>query len=74
MDYNIDYLPGTKADAYGLWNASVNFDSVDGKWGLSLIGENITDEKYISSIAFLFDPAVVPGMGTLWRLEGRVKF
>jgi iron complex outermembrane receptor protein len=31
---------------YGLWNGRVRYTSSDGKWGLTLFGNNLTDEVY----------------------------
>lgn len=62
-------------DAYGLWNARVSFDTVDGRWGLSLIGENMSDEEYfLARSDVLGQNLVVPAMGSLYRLEARFSF
>jgi iron complex outermembrane receptor protein len=32
--------------SYGLWNGRVRYTSSDGKWGLTVFGNNLTDEVY----------------------------
>ena len=62
-------------DAYGLWNTRVSFDTVDGRWGLALIGENLSDEEYfLARSDVLGQNLVVPAMGALYRLEARFSF
>lgn len=74
MYYTVDNSADLKTEDYGLINARLDWDSSDGNWGVSLIGENLSDEEYVSSmINFLF-PMQLPGMGRLIRLEGRVAF
>lgn len=72
--YEDDVDPGYKTDSYGVTNLRVSFDSSDAKWGLALVGSNITDEEYTSSILDLGVPLYVPGMGALWKVEGHYNF
>ncbi|MDC0953542.1 TonB-dependent receptor [Porticoccaceae bacterium] len=63
-----------KTADYRLLSARIDWDSTDGKWGASVIGDNLLGEEYISSmINFLF-PMQVPGMGRLMRAEARYNF
>ncbi|MEQ9314600.1 MAG: TonB-dependent receptor, partial [Henriciella sp.] len=34
-------------EAFTLWDASVRWETADGRWGFSLTGKNLTDEEYI---------------------------
>ncbi len=72
--YEDDADAGYKTDSYGLTNLRVSFDSADDKWGLALVGNNITDEKYTSSLLDLGVPLYMPGMGSLWKVEGHYNF
>ncbi len=37
--------------AYGVWNASVGVESLDGRWGLSAWARNLTDTYYWTAVA-----------------------
>ena len=39
-----DYLD---QEAYTLWDASIRWETENGRWGFSLTGKNLTDEEYI---------------------------
>ncbi|WP_018147754.1 TonB-dependent receptor [Henriciella marina] len=39
--------PFLDQEAYTLWDASVRWETADGRWGFSLTGKNLTDEEYI---------------------------
>ena len=41
--------------AYGLWNARISFESLEGSWNLSLFGKNLTDEVLLSTTFVLPD-------------------
>ncbi|MDG0980965.1 MAG: TonB-dependent receptor [Halieaceae bacterium] len=74
MYYTVDNSADLKADSYSLINARYDWNSSDETWGVSVIGENLGDEEYISSmINFLF-PMQLPGMGRLLRVEARYQF
>ena len=34
-------------EAFTLWDASVRWETADGRWGFQLTGKNLTDEEYI---------------------------
>jgi iron complex outermembrane receptor protein len=40
--------PSLRQDAYALVNASVAWQSVDGRWRLTLFGQNLGDESYVN--------------------------
>ena len=39
--------PFLDQEAFTLWDASVRWETGDGRWGFSLNGKNLTDEEYI---------------------------
>lgn len=39
--------PFLDQEAFTLWDASVRWETADGRWGFSLTGKNLTDEEYI---------------------------
>ncbi|MGB3627840.1 MAG: TonB-dependent receptor, partial [Henriciella sp.] len=39
--------PFLDQEAFALWDASVRWETADGRWGFSLTGKNLTDEEYI---------------------------
>lgn len=61
-------------DGHSLFNARIDWKSADESYGISLIGENLTDEEYTASaINFLF-PIGQPGRGRSVRLEFSYNF
>lgn len=61
-------------DSYDLVNVRFSLRSDDDAWDVALVGENVTDEEYVNSALDLGIPFFMPGMGALWRLEGRYSF
>lgn len=56
--------------AYTLWDAGIRWETEDGRWGYSLTGKNLTDERYIvAGYNFLAPPDDPNGASTL-GLEG----
>ncbi|WP_421788576.1 TonB-dependent receptor [Hyphobacterium sp.] len=54
-------------DAFTLWNASIVWDSDDGRWQFGLHGRNLTDERYIvAGYDFVNNTTLAPELG----LEG----
>ena len=47
----------------------LGFNSSDGKWGVAVIGQNITDERWFSNPQFALGPIGTPNIGALWRGE-----
>ena len=39
--------PFLDQEAFTLWDASIRWETEDGRWGFSLTGKNLTDEEYI---------------------------
>lgn len=39
--------PFLDQEAFTLWDASIRWETADGRWGFSLTGKNLTDEEYI---------------------------
>ncbi|WP_300381437.1 TonB-dependent receptor [Henriciella sp.] len=39
--------PFLDQEAFTLWDASIRWETADGRWGFSLNGKNLTDEEYI---------------------------
>jgi iron complex outermembrane receptor protein len=63
-----------KADDYHLINARLDWISSDQTWGVSLIGDNLGDEEYITSMIDLLLPVQQPGYGRSYRAEVRYSF
>jgi iron complex outermembrane receptor protein len=40
--------PSLRQDAYALVNASIGYQTGNGRWRLTLFGQNLTDEEYIN--------------------------
>ncbi|MAL10561.1 MAG: TonB-dependent receptor [Maricaulis sp.] len=54
-------------EAFALWNASVVWDSADGRWQAGVHGRNLTDERYrVSGYDFVNNTTLAPELG----LEG----
>jgi len=74
MYFTADNRDELKADDYSIVNARVDYNAANGKWGVSVIGDNITDEEYeVSMIDFLL-PMSLPGYGRSVRFEARYNF
>jgi iron complex outermembrane recepter protein len=74
MYFTADNSEDLKADDYSLVNARLDYNAESGKWGVSVIGDNITDEEYaVSMINFLL-PMQMPGFGRSVRFEARYNF
>jgi iron complex outermembrane receptor protein len=56
-----------KQEAYGLFNVSINWQSVEGDWYASLHGKNLTDEEYLVGgydfVGVADDGSLLPGLG-----------
>ena len=39
--------PFLDQEAFALWDASIRWEAESGKWGVSLTGKNLTDERYV---------------------------
>ena len=74
MYFTADNREELRADDFGLLNARVDFNSESGRWGLSLIGDNLTDEEYVTSMIDFLVPMSLPGFGRTVRVEGRYNF
>jgi len=70
--YRDDYIifeesEALKQDGYGMFNASIAWESVEGNWYGNLTGKNLTDEEYLLG-GYLFagqddDGNFTPGFG-----------
>ena len=63
-----------EADSYDLVNARLDYISSDETWGVSIIGDNLGDEEYITSMIDLLLPIQQPGYGRSVRVEARYSF
>ena len=61
-------------EAYGLFNVSINWESVEGDWYASLHGKNLTDEEYLVGgydfVGVADDGSLLPGLGGDFTLIG----
>ena len=55
-------------------NVRLGLGSVDGKWDVSIVGENVTDERWFETTGLVLTPLGVPNIGDLWRGEVRYRF
>ncbi len=74
MFYTADNLSELQADDYSLINARLDYNSSSGRWGVSLIGDNLTDEEYVNSMIDFLLPMSLPGFGRTVRFEARYNF
>ena len=62
-------------DSYNIVNAMVQWTSNDERWGIALMGENVTDETYFIHLSTVLGQNLgIPDIGDLWRLEIRGSF
>ncbi|MHA6287651.1 TonB-dependent receptor [Maricaulis sp. CAU 1757] len=58
-------------EAYTLWNASVVWDSADGRWQFGVHGRNLTDEEYrVAGYDFVNNATLAPELGLEGTLTG----
>lgn len=75
--FSPDNNPFEKQDAYSLFNASVAWTSVDGKYSLTLLGSNLGDKDYLYSndLQDSFGVSIdTPARGREWYLTGEIRF
>ena len=56
-------------DSYSLYGGRIGWQSVDQRWGIALVGENLGDEEYVNNITEGLDLVAVPSLGRTYRLE-----
>jgi outer membrane receptor protein involved in Fe transport len=74
MYFTADNREELKADDYHIFNARIDYNAASGKWGASIIGDNIGDEEYIVSMIDFLLPMSLPGYGRSVRFEARYNF
>ena len=74
MYFTADNRDDLAADDYSLFNARVDYNSASGKWGVSVIGDNLGDEEYVVSMVDFLLPMSLPGFGRSVRFEARYNF
>ena len=76
--YDIENSPLIIQPGFGLLQARIDFDSSDGKWGASVFGTNLTDERYITGgidrAAVLGFAQVLYGRPREWGVSFRYNF
>lgn len=55
-------------------NVRLGLGAVNGKWGVAIAGENISDERWFETTGFVLTPVGAPNIGDLWRAEFRYRF
>lgn len=61
-------------DGYDLIDLRVTLASHEDTWSVALVGENLGDEEYISSMIDFGAPLAVRGVGRLLRMEASYRF
>ena len=74
MFYTADNSSDYQVEDYSLFNARVDYNAESGKWGVSVIGDNLGDEEYIVSMTPFLLPMQLPGYGRSVRFEARYNF
>jgi iron complex outermembrane receptor protein len=61
-------------DSYNIVNLRFTLASQEDTWSVALIGDNLGDEEYISSMIDFGAPLAVRGLGRLLRVEASYRF
>ncbi len=61
-------------DSYDLVNLRFTLASQEDTWSVALIGDNLADEEYISSMIDFGAPLATRGLGRLLRMEASYRF
>ena len=72
--YDSDELKAMDAKGFGAIVLRTPSLSGSGKWGVSVIGDNIGDEEYTVSMIDFLVPMSLPGYGRSVRFEARYNF
>lgn len=74
MFYTADNSPDLLADDFNLLGARIDYTFGESGLGVSVIGENLTDEEYAQSMINFLLPMSMPGYGRAVRAEVRYTF
>lgn len=74
MFYTADNSPDLLADDFSLLGARIDYTFGESGLGISVIGENLTDEEYVQSMINFLLPMSMPGYGRTVRAEVRYSF
>ena len=74
MFYTADNSPDLLADDFSLLGARIDYTFGESGFGVSVIGENLTDEEYVQSMINFLLPMSMPGYGRTVRAEVRYSF
>jgi len=74
MFYTADNSQDLRADDFSLLGARIDYTFGESGLGVSVIGENLTDEEYVQSMINFLLPMSMPGYGRAVRAEVRYTF
>jgi len=73
-DFWFDIFNTLKQDSYGVVNVRVGYEAEDERWGIALVGDNVTDEEFFTERFLFLDVANRRAPGALWRVELTASF
>jgi len=73
MFYTADNSDDLKADSYSLLNVRADYN-INDSLSVSVVGDNLTDEEYVSSMINFLLPMSLPGYGRTVRAEVQYAF
>lgn len=73
-DFWFDIFNTLNQDSYGVVNMRVGYEAENERWGIALVGDNVTDEEIYTERFVFLDVANRRAPGTLWRVELTASF
>jgi iron complex outermembrane receptor protein len=72
--YWFDIFNTLEQPSYNVVNLRLGYQAAQQRWGIAVVGENVTDEAYYTERFFFLDNSNRRAPGALWRVELSAKF
>jgi iron complex outermembrane receptor protein len=73
-DYWFDIFNTLEQPSYNLVNVRFGYESAEQRWGVAIVGDNISNEEYYTERFLFLDVANRRAPGALWRVEFTANF
>ena len=73
-DFWFDIFNTLEQPSFNVVNVRLGYEAEDSRWGIALVGDNITDEEYFVERFLFLDVANRRAPGALWRVELTANF
>lgn len=73
-DFWFDIFNTLRQDSYGVVNLRAGYEAENERWGIAVVGDNVTDEEIYTERFVFLDVANRRAPGALWRVELTASF